>query len=395
MSLRTSGWVLCGVVGLGACSASSGAGVGASSSNNFGSSTSQNNNSSKHNSSSNNSSSQDNSSSPNNGDGGSDSGSGFCATSNGVAAGYTAVALACKQDTPSGLAVQNGIVYWTNYDAAANSGNASGSGGAIMSVPTSGGTPTTVVPDQDYPWAITVDSNNIYWTNYDNDGAVSGGTTEMGTVLQSSLNGGNVITLASTLEDPYGIAVDASNVYFTTYAGGRVKKVPIGGGSVTVLAENLNNPCYLAVIGGNLYWTNYGDGTVQTIPTSGTAPGTPTTLATDAAGNNANGIAVSGSTVFFAASNDPGAIWTIPTTGGAKPSVIANKQDNAWGLTVHGGNVYWTNNDSPGELVSVPMAGGTTTTLATFLDDPTAVAADGTGVYTAGDGGHIWRISQN
>jgi len=292
------------------------------------------------------------------------------------------VALACNQDTPSGLAVSNGVLYWTQYDT----------GQSIMSVPVTGGTPTTVVSNQDYPWAIAADANNIYWTNYDNDGAVSGGTTNAGQVLQAPVGGGTVITLQMGLEDPYGIAIDSQNVYFTTYAGGRVKKVPIGGGTVVTLAQGLNEPCYIAASGGNVYWSNYGDGTVQTISASGTGPGTPTTLATDDAGDNANGVAVSGSTVFFAASNSPGGVYSVSASGGSS-TLLAGKQDDPWGLATDGTNVYWTNNDNPGELVSVPIAGGTPTTLATMLIGPTGVAADGTGVYVTGNGGHVWRIS--
>jgi hypothetical protein len=309
-----------------------------------------------------------------------------------VPAGYTAVALACGQDTPSNIAVGNGVVYWTNYDGAASTGsNSTGSGGAIMSVPAAGGTPTTVVANQDFPWAIAVDGTNVYWTNYDNDGAVGGGTTNSGAVLQAPIGGGTVVTLQTGLEDPYGIAVDSTSVYFTTYAGGRVKKVPIGGGSVVTLAQGLNEPCYVAVSGGNVFWANYGTGTLQSIATSGTAPGNPTTLATDAAMDNANGVTVSGSTVFFAASNNPGGIYSVGTTGGAS-QVLASMQDNPWGLANDGTNLYWSNNDNPGDVVSAPIAGGAPTTLATFLENPTAIAADGTGVYTAGAGGHIWRI---
>jgi hypothetical protein len=43
----------------------------------------------------------------------------------------------------------------------------------------------------------------------------------------------------------------------------------------------------------------------------------------------------------------------------------------------------------------VPIGGGTVTSLATGLEDPTAIAVDSTGVYTAGEGGHIWRITQD
>jgi hypothetical protein len=294
------------------------------------------------------------------------------------------VALACNQDTPSGLAVSNGVVYWTNYDTGQN----------VMSVPVTGGTPAIVASNQDYPWAIAVDAKNVYWTNYDNAGAVSGGTTNSGAVLQTPIGGGTVTTLTTGLEDPYGIAVDSKNVYFSTYAGGRIKKVPIGGGTVTVLAENQPNPCYIAVSGGNVYWTNYANGTVSTVPTSGTGPSTPTVLATDAAGDNANGIGVYGATVFFAASNPNGVIWSVPTTGGSAKALTPN-QDYPWAVAVDSTNVYWVNDVDPGSLLSVPLAGGTVTTLAAGLVSPTAVAVDSTGVYTAGEGGHIWRITAN
>jgi hypothetical protein len=275
--------------------------------------------------------------------------------------------------------------------------NATGTGGAIMSVSNTGGTPKTLVPNLNFPWAIAADANNVYWTNYGNNTAnMSGGDTTVGTVMQASLSGSNVITLATGLEDPYGIAVDATNVYFTTYAGGRVKKVPIGNtagnSAVTVLAQGLSNPAYIAVSGGNVYWTNYGDGTVDSISTSLTAPGTPNVLATDAAGQNANGIAVSGGDVFYAASNDPGAVYRVTTAGAANTS-LAGMQNTPWGVAVGNGNLYWTTFSNPGSLMSVPTTGGMAVTLGNNFNDPTAVAVDSTGVYTAGAGGHVWRIT--
>jgi hypothetical protein len=288
------------------------------------------------------------------------------------------VAIACHQDNPTSIAVSNGVVYWTNNDLAQN----------IMSVPITGGTPTVVASNQDYPWAIAVDDKNVYWTL---TGSPDGGTTS-GAVRQAPIGGGTVITLSSTLENPGGIAVDSENVYFTTEVGGNIHKFPIGGGTGISLAESQASPAYIAVSGGNVYWTNLGNGTVATVPASGTGPTTPTVLATDAANSNAEGIAVNGSTVFFSAANNPGYVWSVPTTGGTAKALFIVGQNTPWGVAVDSTNAYWVTNTNPGGLYMVPLTGGTPTTLTSGLENPTAVAVDSSGVYTAGQGGNVWRI---
>ena len=170
-----------------------------------------------------------------------------------MSAGHQITPLACHQISPAGIVVHDGVVYWTSYAAAT-------SGGAIMSLPTNGGTPTLLVPDQDYPWAIAVDDHNVYWTNYDNSGAAdfegfSG--SPHGEVLQVPLAAGSVTTLASGLSAPWGIAVDPTKVYFTGQSAdggvvntGVVKSVPIGGTAVTILAQGLGQPLGIATIQG-------------------------------------------------------------------------------------------------------------------------------------------------
>ena len=71
------------------------------------------------------------------------------------ATGHTMVALACEQTVPSNVVVHNGVVYWTNY--AVDTG-----GGAIMSVPTTGGVPKVVqAMHEDLGRPVTADAREI------------------------------------------------------------------------------------------------------------------------------------------------------------------------------------------------------------------------------------------
>ena len=59
--------------------------------------------------------------------------------------------------------MHNGVVYWANYVA----------GGTVMSVPTTGGTPTVVASNQvlashtNAPTAVAVDATGVYYTAAD------------------------------------------------------------------------------------------------------------------------------------------------------------------------------------------------------------------------------------
>jgi len=48
-------------------------------------------------------------------------------------------------------------VYWTTAD------------GTVATVPLAGGTPTTLISNQDSPQGIAVDSTSLYWTNFGAD----------------------------------------------------------------------------------------------------------------------------------------------------------------------------------------------------------------------------------
>ncbi|HEX9729768.1 MAG TPA: Ig-like domain repeat protein [Gemmatimonadales bacterium] len=111
----------------------------------------------------------------------------------------------------------------------------------IMRVPVSGGTPSAVGTGE--PSAMILSGGTLYWV-------------ECGTGLVKSMptDGGSVTTLASGSTCPAGLTVDASDVYWIEFTSpGTVRKVPVGGGSVTTISNEANT-IGVAVDNTSVYW---------------------------------------------------------------------------------------------------------------------------------------------
>jgi hypothetical protein len=74
-----------------------------------------------------------------------------------------------------------------------------------------------------------------------------------------------VTTLASGLKCPTGITVDSTNVYWTEYLGGTVNKVGINGGSVTALSSGGLGPGEMSEDSTSIYWVDSNLGTVNKV----------------------------------------------------------------------------------------------------------------------------------
>jgi hypothetical protein len=99
----------------------------------------------------------------------------------------------------------------------------------------------------------------VYWTSGLSNGAV----------LQQSVSGGTVLTLATNQYYPNTILVDATNVYWTTGQGGAgtVMSARIGGANTPVMiAANQAYPAGLAMNATHLFWVNFGDGAIVGAP---------------------------------------------------------------------------------------------------------------------------------
>ena len=80
-----------------------------------------------------------------------------------------------------------------------------------MKVDKNGGA-SSVLASGTYPYELTLDESNVYWTDHDSTGN--------GTVMSVPIAGGSPVQLAiSKVPGTMGIAVDKNNVYFTTGDG--------------------------------------------------------------------------------------------------------------------------------------------------------------------------------
>ncbi len=163
-----------------------------------------------------------------------------------------------------GIAMDSSYLYWlNNYTADVLRA-------PLMGVP-DGGTPMLLAHGTGGEAFATIDSSQIYWTEYSEPGSV------LAVPLTGLPDGGTPQVFASGQAHPKGIVVDkgCGKLYWVTSGTGKVNDAGVDpssavfrcsasgcSGSPTVFAPNQRGPIYLTQDHDYVYWSNYSDGTV-------------------------------------------------------------------------------------------------------------------------------------
>jgi hypothetical protein len=168
--------------------------------------------------------------------------------------------------------------------------------------------------------------------------------------------------------------VDDTSVYWTEQTAGAVMKVPLTGGTPSVVTT-ANSPWDIALDATNVYWTSTVDG-VMKAPKGG---GAATALSTPGPTLPTAGIAVNATNVYWG-SQFPAGVSTVPVQGGPQSVVYAETMATAAGaLALEETSLYWA--DMSNAVHAGPLGGGTAVTLATGQSEVNAIAVDATSVY--------------
>jgi hypothetical protein len=285
----------------------------------------------------------------------------------------TVTLLALDADYPTAIAVHGDYVYWTAIGPGSYQKN-----GTVKRVDTTGANLETIANSQWYPVALAVDDTGVYWTTmYENPVFVH----------MVPLSGGPVAGLP-TGEDSaiWPIQLDSAYVYWT---GGWPKKtvmrMPKQGGTPEGL-PGITDPRHFAVDNGDVFWIR-GDGLgdFEDLMRTAVPSGETKELLSDVYRPSVprlDGVYV------YLAGGVAEDIIRLPRNGGAMSVIVPGAQVILqYPMAVDAANIYWIGNHFGGYTITrAPKAGGQAIVMASSLASPATDAfrflvADDKSVY--------------
>lgn len=297
--------------------------------------------------------------------------------------------LASSVQSPDAVTAYGGLVYY---------GTESGS---VVQLPIDGTQSTTLSTGEGKVRRIQVDNSGVYWVAGQNLRTLAAGSSTPTTLY----------TASNELVD---LALDSSHVYVTSGATGNIYQVAKNGALHITLVSGQSDTFAIASDGYALYWSNASTGTINTTvistgitKTIATGEGNPVQIALSPSAGGATPTNPS-STVYWVdylagSSAGPGVRQQgvfcgdgscTQIFGSTQKTLYGNNEVGPWALAVDDVNVYWANSFN-GTVNEASLAGPNVGVLASGLNRPSAIAADGTFVYYAADAspGTVARVS--
>ena len=183
--------------------------------------------------------------------------------------GGAVAVIAAQRYSASRVKVAGGFVYWLDQPSA--------NVGVVARAPVGGGAVQSVTPTMPARVGrLAVDDQFVYWTDDGDQGPTSGH------IYRASQDGtGAVATLVSSIDSPWGIAIDATNLFAVvgthvnpsngSWNGGclTLSKLATPPATTTVLAGNQAQPLAVAVDETSVYWGNHSAGTLMKVAKTG------------------------------------------------------------------------------------------------------------------------------
>jgi sugar lactone lactonase YvrE len=218
---------------------------------------------------------------------------------------------------------------------------------------------------------VLVDAQYVYWSNLNYPHAIRR-VPKIGGVAES----------LALDEGSWALAKDDSSLYWVQSWAGTVRKMTLDGTSPPIdLAQGQpfgqDDARGLAVDGSNVYWATYGGYGVWSVPIDG---GLPIQLASAFAPSS---IAVDATRIYWIETAPQAAVVAMPLAGGPKTILaVATYASNACsgGLVVAADNAYWAN-DTGYQVLRVPLSGGPSTVLAADQAQPCNLVIDDDNAY--------------
>lgn len=203
------------------------------------------------------------------------------------------------------------------------------------------------------PASLALDASNVYFTT-------ANFTQSPGEVRIAAKDLMFSGVLADNQSDPTAIAVDATDVYWMTTSGGQsaIHKTPKGAGQiVTLMGPPADTIGDVSLYQGNLYFTTGTNNTLEVLPVTGAASSTslvtgqiaPTLLVADAQG-------LAWLNLGAAPPPTNHASVTVADLGGQMPTLVAGMQSYPLAIRTDAKRVYWATLD--GSVWSVDRNGG-------------------------------------